>query len=280
MLVILKIPADFIGNALGASEDKTRNILLSTVGKVLVIDEAYMLDAGDSNKDQDKFKAGIIDTIVSMTQGVPGEDRCIILVGYEDKIRDLFQNANPGFSRRFPVQHPFRFNDFNICQLEKILRLKMKEEDIICTDDAIVAARDLLSQALMRPNFTNAGEVNSVIATAKMNYETRISRLPLKEKLLATALEAIDFDPDFLLRRNFEPGSDKTLEGRVNSGIIEQLVGYQRAYCLAKKRNMDPRSFAGTNFIFKGPAGKRKLYLFSVLSHISTIIYESISVYV
>ncbi|KAL6802265.1 P-loop containing nucleoside triphosphate hydrolase protein [Trichoderma sp. SZMC 28012] len=269
--IILKTPADFIGDALGTSEAKTRTLLESTVGKVLVIDEAYMLDAGDSNKDQDKFKTGIIDTIVSMTQGLPGEDRCIILVGYEDKMHDLFQNVNPGFSRRFPVKNPFHFKNFTIDQLEEILRLKMIEDDLICTDDAIAAARELLTQALMRPSFTNAGEVNSVLTAAKMNYGTRISRLPLEKKLSAAALEAIDFDPEFILKRNFEPGCDKTLEGRVDSHIIDQLVGYQRSYCLARKRNLDPRTFAATNFIFKGPSGTGKM---TTARHMGKIFYD------
>lgn len=253
--VILKTPADFIGECLGSSEAKTKTILEATAGKVLVIDEAYMLDGGDSDKEQDKFKTGIIDTIVSMTQGVPGEDRCIILIGYEDKIRDLFQNANPGLSRRFPVNSPFRFQDFTIHQLEEILRLQMSEEDLTYTDDAVIAARELLAQALMRPKFTNAGEVGSILSTAKMNYETRISRLPLHEKLLASALEAIDFNPEFYQRGKLEPGCDKMLEGLVDSRIIDRLMSYQRSYYAAREFNLDPRTIVATNFIFKGPPG-------------------------
>lgn len=236
-------------------------ILESTVGKVLVIDEAYMLDAGDSQKDQDKFKTGIIDTIVSMTQGVPGEDRCIILVGYEDKIHDLFQNANPGFSRRFPVKRPFHFKDFTLNQLEEILRLKMLEDNLIYTDDAIAAARELLAQALMRPSFTNAGEVNSILNAAKLNYETRLSCLPLQEKLSATALEAVDFDPDFIRREGLEPSSDKSLEGLVDQRIIDYLLTYQRSHYMAKKLKLDARSFVSTNFILKGPPGECPSYI-------------------
>ncbi|KAK4067514.1 hypothetical protein Trihar35433_6074 [Trichoderma harzianum] len=256
--IVLKTPADFIGDCVGKSESKTKMILESTVGKVLVIDEAYMLDAGDSQKDQDKFKTGIIDTIVSMTQGVPGEDRCIILVGYEDKIRDLFQNVNPGFSRRFPVKTPFHFKEFTINQLEDILRLKMLEENLAYNDDAITAARELLAQALMRPSFTNAGEVNIILDAAKMNYQTRLSRLPLKEKLSTTALEAIDFDPEFVQRQSLEPGNDKALEGLVDSRIIDHLVAYQSGYYMTKKLKLDPRSFISTNFILKGPPGTGK----------------------
>ncbi|RSM09364.1 hypothetical protein CEP52_004209 [Fusarium oligoseptatum] len=195
--VVLKNPADFIGECLGKSEAKTKKILEATVGKILVIDEAYMLDAGDPSKDQDKFKTGVIDTIVSMIQGVPGEDRCIILVGYEDKIRDMFHHVNPGLSRRFPIERPFRFENFTLNQLEDILRFKMQEQDLVATKAAIRTARDMFERALMRPNFTNAGEVDSVLATAKMNYETRQSQAPREREPLDSVLEAVDFDPDF-----------------------------------------------------------------------------------
>ncbi|KAL7931989.1 P-loop containing nucleoside triphosphate hydrolase protein [Trichoderma chlorosporum] len=269
--VVLKTPADFIGECLGSSEAKTKMIFESTVSKVLVIDEAYMLDADDSDKEQDKFKTGIIDTIVSMTQGAPGEDRCIVLVGYEDKIRDLFQNANPGLSRRFPVNNPFRFQDFTIDQLEKILRLKMSEENLTYNDDAIIAARELLTQALMRPKFTNAGEISSMLSAAKMNYETRISRLPLQEKFSAAAFEGIDFDPEFYHRGKLEPSCDKMLEGLVDSRIIDQLMGYQRSYYMARKANLDPRTFVATNFVFKGPPGTGKR---TAARHMGKIFYD------
>ncbi|KAL7924178.1 P-loop containing nucleoside triphosphate hydrolase protein [Trichoderma austrokoningii] len=269
--VVLKTPADFMGGYVGMSEAKIKGILDSAVGKVLIIDEAYMLDSGDSQENRDISKTGIIDTIVSMTQGVPGEDRCIILVGYEDKIRDLFQNANPGFSRRFPVKHPFQFKDYTLDQLEEILQLKVQEDRLICTDDAIIAARDVLKQALASPNFTNAGEVNSILDAAKMNYESRISRLSLGEKIHATALEAIDFDPEIAHRESLEPGHDQMLKGLVDSRIIDQLVGYQRSYHVAKKHKLDPRSFVPTNLRFKGPPGTGKIV---TARHMGKIFYD------
>lgn len=176
-----------------------------------------MLDPGDYGREHDKFKAGIIDAIVSMTQGVPGEDRCIILVGYEDKIRDLFRNANPGLSQRFPVKNPFRFQNFTIDQSEQILRLKILEENLTYTDDAIIAARELLTQAIMRPNFTNANEISRVLSAAKMNYMARISRLAPHEDLLVAAMEATDFDPGFYQRRKLGLDRDSMLERQADS---------------------------------------------------------------
>ncbi|PNP39166.1 hypothetical protein TGAMA5MH_08843 [Trichoderma gamsii] len=256
--VVMKTPADFLGNCLGQSEDKTRQILESTVGKVLVIDEAYMLHAGNSQKDQDQFKTGIIDTIVSMTSGAPGEDRCIILVGYKDKIHDLFQHANPGFSRRFPIERPFQFENFTFDQLEEILRLRISEDNLTVTNDAIFTARNKFMQALMRPNFTNAGAVDKTLAMAKMNYATRLLNLPPIERLSATTLEAVDFDTEVGRRGSSEVGCDKMLNGLVDRRIIDKLISYEHSYRKARKLNLNPRTLVPTNFIFKGPSGTGK----------------------
>lgn len=51
--------------------------------------------------------------IVAEIQSVPGEDRCVILLGYEEKLVEMFQIANPGLSRRFPIADAFYFHDFS-----------------------------------------------------------------------------------------------------------------------------------------------------------------------
>ena len=106
IIVVIKNPADFVGSVLGQSESNTKNILSTSVGKVLIIDEAYMLysghgGAGNSN---DIYKTAVIDTIVAEVQSVPGEDRCVLLLGYENEIRTMYQNVNPGLSRRLAFQ--------------------------------------------------------------------------------------------------------------------------------------------------------------------------------
>lgn len=102
-LVVLKNPADFVGSVLGQSEQNTRAILAATVGKILVIDEAYMLYSGreGSGIQNDIYKTAVIDTMVAEIQSVPGEDRCVLLLGYKDEIVTMFQNVNPGLSRRY-----------------------------------------------------------------------------------------------------------------------------------------------------------------------------------
>lgn len=97
-----------MGQYIGQSESNTKAILASTVGKVLIIDEAYMLYSGSDGggNRSDSFKTGVIDTIVSEIQSVPGEDRCVLLLGYREKMESMFRNVNPGLSRRYCMSLP------------------------------------------------------------------------------------------------------------------------------------------------------------------------------
>ena len=56
--------------------------------------------SGGAGNQTDMYKTAVIDTIVAEVQSVPGEDRCVLLLGYEDEMRTMFQNVNPGLSRR------------------------------------------------------------------------------------------------------------------------------------------------------------------------------------
>ena len=84
--VVVKGPADFLGDVVGSSEKKTIDILESCRGKVLVLDECYALNP---KRGGNSFAGNVIDTLVQRVQGTPGEDIAIILCGYEDEVNAL-----------------------------------------------------------------------------------------------------------------------------------------------------------------------------------------------
>jgi len=125
--VVIKNPSDFIGSVIGESEKKTRSIIEATRGKVLVIDEAYGLDAsGKSGSFACPFKTSVIDTIVAEIQNVPGEDRCVLMLGYTNKMEQFIKNANPGLARRFALDDAFVFADYKDSELMQILNMKLQ----------------------------------------------------------------------------------------------------------------------------------------------------------
>ena len=70
------------------------------------------------------FKQGVIGTIVAEVQGQAGDDRCVLLLGYRDKMEDMFREGNEGLKRRFQLEEAFDFEDFTADQLLEIWRYK------------------------------------------------------------------------------------------------------------------------------------------------------------
>ena len=252
---MIKNPSDFIGHALGYSEEKTRAILEATMGQVLIIDEAYGLDPGSPGSNVDSYKAAVLDTIVAEVQGLAGDDRCILMLGYEDRLRTMFKNANPGLARRFALEDPFIFQDYNLPQLNEILHQKLKEQDLKATPEALTVASGVLSRARMRPDFSNVGDVEACLNRAKNNFLSRQASKKSHEQASDGCLEPGDFDPEFN-RANEAACCRIHLQNKVSESIIKQLENLQKIALNARRHGLEPGDGVPMGFIFKGPAGK------------------------
>lgn len=254
--MVAKNPSDFIGSFLGKSEEITRNILAATVGKVLIIDEAYMLYSGRGEGQNDSYKTAVIDTLVAEVQGVPGDDQCIILLGYEDKLKEMFQNVNPGLHRRFGVDHAFTFENFNVPQLKQILEQKMEQQDLRATPEALSVACDVLDRVRIRPNYSNAGEVVTLLDRAKINHQTRQLKRPPVERVCDVHFEPVDFDPKYARHVASVANVQSQLQNLVGGDIIQKLEDYLKLGHMAKFSGFHPCDLVPTNILFKGPSGE------------------------
>ncbi|KAI1065242.1 hypothetical protein LB507_001300 [Fusarium sp. FIESC RH6] len=252
--LIVKNPADFVGQHIGSSEAQTKAILASTAGKVLVIDEAYGLFGGrPDGSDTNQFKTAVIDTLVGEVQSVPGEDRCVLLLGYKDKMEEMFQNVNPGLARRFPIASAFVFEDFDQEELAKILDMKLGKSGFKATERGKSVALEVLNRARNRPNFGNAGEIDILLGRAQASHQQRVSSGRIKRHGI---LEAIDFDEDY---DRAEKGTDvaKLFAGDIGRDhLVSILEGYQKRVRDAKQLEVDPD--IPFNFLFRGPPGTGK----------------------
>lgn len=264
--VVTKNPSDFVGNVVGQSEANTKAILATTVGKVLIIDEAYMLYAGSGSgsgsgggSGSDTFKVAVIDTIVAEVQSVPGEDRCVLLLGYEPQMVEMFQNVNPGLTRRFQLSDAFRFDDFSDSELQEILQFKLTSQDLGATPQAISTAIDVLSRLRNGLNFGNAGDVENLISKAKGNFQARQSRLPVEQRSTNFVFEPEDFDKDYNRASCAETKLQDLFKGVLGcEGIISKLDGFLKVAKGMRAQGLDPRGQIPMNFIFKGPPGNLK----------------------
>ncbi|KAH8691554.1 P-loop containing nucleoside triphosphate hydrolase protein [Talaromyces proteolyticus] len=259
--VVVKNPSDFVGSALGQSEENTKKILKAAAGKVLVIDEAYGLDAGGGvgSGHKDPFKTAVIDTIVAQVQNTPGEDLCVLLLGYQEQMEEMMNRSNPGLARRFRLSDAFYFEDFSDADLMHVLDFKLKEQGLKATADAKRTAIEVLARERDRPNFGNAGAVENIISRAKELEQKRTS-----------AVETDGINPDvFFLPQDFDEDYDRASAAGLScrdlfadivgcEKLIKKLERYQQIAQNMKTTGKDPRTLVPFNFLFKGPPGTGK----------------------
>ena len=256
---MVKNPADFIGGVLGESEKNTKAILKASEGKVLIIDEAYMLYPGSKGvgNASDPYRTAVIDTIVAEVQSTPGEDRCVLLLGYRKEMEEMLENTNPGLARRFPLEYAFEFEDFDDQQLRQILELKLKAQGLDATEGAKDVAVGILARARDRPNFGNAGEVENLISYAKAQEQRRQSMETKEKRSPEIVFLPSDFDENFDRSKNAALACRELFADVVGcESLIEKLERYQRRAANLRSRGHDPKSVIPFNFIFKGPPGE------------------------
>lgn len=256
---VVKTPADFIGDAMGASERNTKAILESTKGKVLVIDEAYMLGSNLGNgptSTADPYRTAVVDTIVSEVHSAPGEDRAVLLLGYQDQMEDMLRKVNPGLTRRFPVESAFFFEDYNDDQLLSILEMKLAAQGLLASDEAKKTAINVLSRMRRRQNFGNAGEVENLLSRAKDAFSKRQQKLPVRQRSEDIDFEPQDFDADFDRGGNAIERCRALFRDVVGSDeVVAKLEGYIHSFERAISIGMKPENIIPFNFVFKGPPG-------------------------
>ncbi|KAL7960980.1 P-loop containing nucleoside triphosphate hydrolase protein [Trichoderma compactum] len=268
--VIYKTPGDFIGQYIGESETKTSAILDATKGKILIIDDAHMFYHGNElgSGETDEFRLGCIDILVSKIHNKPGEDRCVILVGYPDRMEDMLQKCNPGLRRRFPLEEAFRFNDYEDNRLQEILNIKMEEDGIRASPEAMKVASELLRRARDRPNFGNGGDVVNFLNQAKVRHKERMSKITDVETI-DIVLQPEDFDPKYDRGATAAGKCRALFDGLIGfEDAIQRFQTYQRIAENLRRNNKDPRGIIPFTYIFKGPPGTGKTHTARIIGQI------------
>ncbi|KAJ6153530.1 hypothetical protein N7470_006489 [Penicillium chermesinum] len=204
--VVVKNPSDFVGSVIGESEKNTKGILAATLGKVLVIDEAYGLFAGGTSDGtgtkSDPYRGAAVDTIVADVQSIPGDDQCVLLLGYKDQMEQMFQNVNPGLSRRFPIDQAFIFEDFTAHELDLILDLRLVQQGYGITDQARLVVLEMLERARNRPHFEKSENSVAKMFEGVVGCESIISTFEGYRQLVRN-IKALEMDPREQVPFNF-----------------------------------------------------------------------------
>lgn len=173
--------ADLVGEYIGHTAQKTRDLVKKAMGGILFIDEAYSLARG-GEKD---FGKEAVDCLVKMMEDKK-DDLIIILAGYPDEM-DEFLETNTGLPSRFPIKIDFR--DYSLDELTLIADKMVKEKDYILTETAKVKLRDIvLDEKIKEVVFSNARLVRNLIEKSIRHQAVRLigrhTRLSKKDLML------------------------------------------------------------------------------------------------
>jgi len=166
--VVIKTASDFIGGAVGESESKTASIIELCQGKVLLVDECY-------NLDDNMYGKKVLDTFVEKISGQGSQDIAVLLVGYEEPIRTMLRNQNPGLSSRFDPAEAFLFEDYSDLALLRILKAKVDKLGLLMHPAVHHAALHRLVEKKALPRFGNAREVDNLISVMQSRASVRES---------------------------------------------------------------------------------------------------------
>jgi hypothetical protein len=118
------------------------------------------------------FLFQVLDTIVEKVSGSPGEDRAIIMLGYDNEMQDMFRGSNPGLSRRFDSNHPWRFTDFSDDDLLQVAVDHLGPKSSIVPLPVYLHMVKKVSDLRVLPNFGNAGLMKMVRTYFAMQQST------------------------------------------------------------------------------------------------------------
>jgi len=170
---------DFVGEYLGQTAMKTKNLLKSCLGGVLFIDEVYAL--APRQNDRDSFAKEAIDTLTSFLSEHKN-DFCCIAAGYEDDIKNYFFAMNQGLDRRFPWVH--KIEDYSPKALAEIF-IKMLNDMNWKTDLTLSNVETIISSN--KELFKNGGgDIETFLSKCKMMHSKRVFCLDKDKKFILT----------------------------------------------------------------------------------------------
>jgi probable Rubsico expression protein CbbX len=158
---------DLVGQYIGHTAPKTKEVLKKAMGGVLFIDEAYYLYKPDNERD---YGSEAIEILLQVMEN-QRDELVVILAGYKEPM-DKFYESNPGLSSR--VANHIDFPDYSVEELLQISKMMLEEQQYQLTPDAEIALTDYIRRRKERPLFANARSVKNALDRARMRQANRI----------------------------------------------------------------------------------------------------------
>ena len=158
---------DLVGQYIGHTAPKTKEILKKAMGGVLFIDEAYYLYRPENERDYGQEAIEILLQIMENRR----DDLVVILAGYADRMERFF-TSNPGFRSR--IAHHIDFPDYSPGELMQIAEHMLHDQNYRFSTEAKTAFATYLDARMKQPHFSNARSVRNALDRARLRQAVRL----------------------------------------------------------------------------------------------------------
>ena len=158
---------DLVGQYIGHTAPKTREVLKRAMGGVLFIDEAYYLYRPENERDYGQEAIEILLQVMENQR----EDLVVIVAGYKDRM-DKFFSSNPGLASR--IAHHIDFPDYDERELLAIAGLMLGNMEYRLDAGAEAALREYIALRKARPHFANARSIRNALDRARLRQARRL----------------------------------------------------------------------------------------------------------
>ena len=158
---------DLVGQYIGHTAPKTREVLKRAMGGVLFIDEAYYLYRPENERDYGQEAIEILLQVMENHR----DDLVVILAGYKDRMDTFFQ-SNPGMASR--IAHHIDFPDYSVDELYSISGLMLAKMGYRLAPDAESALREYIARRIAQPHFANARSIRNALDRARLRQASRL----------------------------------------------------------------------------------------------------------
>jgi probable Rubsico expression protein CbbX len=158
---------DLVGQYIGHTAPKTKEILKKAMGGVLFIDEAYYLYRPENERDYGQEAIEILLQVMEENR----DDLVVILAGYKNRM-DTFFKSNPGMASR--IAHNIEFPDYAAEELMDIAKCMMTKMQYRFDLPAETAMREYIERRMRQPRFSNARSIRNALDRARLRQANRL----------------------------------------------------------------------------------------------------------
>ena len=164
--VVLATRDDLVGQYVGHTAPKTKEMIKKAMGGLLLVDEAYYLYNASNDRDYGQESIEILLNVMENNQ----DDLVVAVAGYKDRM-DKFFSYIPGMMSR--IGNHIDFPNYEAPELVAIANVMARDLEYDIDPDAFPVFQDYIERRMQLPYFSNARTVRNAMDRARMNAAIR-----------------------------------------------------------------------------------------------------------